>query len=384
MRRMVKKAAVLALVLCLLLVLLDPGLAQAQGRLEVLESRTQMEFPSRLTFSLSVRSDVDISDIRLCYQIERVSFAEVTSEVYIEFVPANEVEVNWALEMVKIGGLPPGSGVKYWWLVKDTRGDKVETPPAQLRFDDLRYSWRNLTQGDVTVYWYEGGGTFGQELMATAQQALAQLARDTGAELEKPVRLYVYADPEDLRGAMIYPQEWTGGVAFTRYGTIAIGISPANIEWGRRAVAHELTHLVIHQMPLNPYSGLPAWLDEGLAMHTEGLLDPRFASRLAGAVAEDSLISVCSLASPFSAYTERSTLSYAQSYSLVDFLLSSYGQAKMLELLSTLSEGSTYDGALGKVYGFDTEGLDALWRGYVTRQYQTGEGLVVQPALAWF
>ncbi|HCP60214.1 MAG TPA: peptidase MA domain-containing protein, partial [Dehalococcoidia bacterium] len=271
---MVKRAAVLALVLCLLLVLLGPGLAQAQGRLEVLESRTQMEFPSRLIFSLSVRSDVDISDIRLCYQIERVSFAEVTSEVYIEFVPASEVEVNWALEMVKIGGLPPGSGVEYWWLVKDSRGDKVETPPAQLRFDDLRYSWRNLTRGNVTVYWYEGGGAFGQEVMATAQQALAQLARDTGAELEKPVRLYVYADPGDLRGAMIYPQEWTGGVAFTRYGTIAIGISPSNIEWGRRAVAHELTHLVIHQMTLNPYSGLPAWLDEGLAMHTEGLLDP--------------------------------------------------------------------------------------------------------------
>ncbi|HCP60213.1 MAG TPA: hypothetical protein DIT43_01340, partial [Dehalococcoidia bacterium] len=57
---------------------------------------------------------------------------------------------------------------------------------------------------------------------------------------------------------------------------------------------------------------------------------------------------------------------------------------EMLELLSTLSEGSTYDGALEKVYGFDTEGLDALWRGYVTRQYRTGEGLVVQPVLAWF
>jgi len=381
---MIKKAAVLTLVLCFLLVLLGPGLAQAQGRLEVLGSQAQVEFPSRLTFSLSARSDVDISDIRLCYQVERAGFAEVTSEVYIEFVPATEVEVKWALEMVKIGGLPPGSGVEYWWLVKDIGASRVKTAPAQVRFDDLRYSWRSLTQDDVTIYWYEGGGAFGQELMATTQQALVRLARDTGAELEEPVSLYIYADPEDLRGAMIYPQEWTGGVAFTRYGTIAIGISPANIEWGKRAVAHELTHLVIHQMTLNPYSGLPAWLDEGLAMRTEGLLDPRFASRLAEAVAEDSLISVCSLASPFSAYAEQSILSYAQSYSLVDFLITSYGQAKMLELLNTLSEGSTYDGALEEVYGFDMEGLDGLWRDYVTRQYQAGEGRVVQPVLAGF
>ncbi|MDZ4231027.1 MAG: peptidase MA family metallohydrolase, partial [Dehalococcoidales bacterium] len=47
-----------------------------------------------------------------------------------------------------------------------------------------------------------------------------------------------------------------------------------------------------------------------------------------------------------------------------------YGQSQMLEMLNAFSQGSNYDDALTEVYGFDMDGLDALWREYVTRQYQ--------------
>lgn len=126
-------------------------------------------------------------------------------------------------------------------------------------------------------------------------------------------------------------------------------------------------------MTFNPYSGLPTWLDEGLAMYSEGVLEASYTIYLHEAIAGNSLISVRSLSSPFSAYAEKSYLSYAESYSLVEFLISNYGQGKMLELLDTFREGSSYDGALDKVYGFDMDGLDTLWRDYVTKQYQKAE-----------
>jgi len=377
---MIKKVSILALVVCLFLSILSPSLVQAQSGLTILDSSAQAEFPSRLRFNLSAQSDVNITDIRLCYTVDRVSFAQVTSEAYIEFAPATTVDVEWTLEMVKIGGLPTGSGVDYWWVVENASGSRIETAPSRVQFDDKRYSWHSLTEGEVTTYWYKGNDSFAREIMLSAQQALARLTEDTGAELEKPVKLYIYANAQDLRGAMIYPQEWTGGVAFTRYGIIAIGIASDNLYWGKRAVAHELTHLVIHQMTLNPYNDLPTWLDEGLAMHTEGTLLPEFVTCLNRAIAEDSLISVRSLSSPFSAYAEESYLSYAQSYSLVDFLISNYGQAKMLELLLTFRQGSSYDGALEKVYGFDMDGLDTLWQDYVTAPAQTIEEKVKHPA----
>ena len=378
---MIKKTSLLTLVFCLLLVLLSPGLVQAQGELAILDSAAEAEFPSRLIFNLSAESDVNITDIRLRYTIDRVSYAQVTSEVYIEFVPTTAVEVSWTLEMVRIGGLPPGASMEYWWVVEDARGNKVETAPIRVQFDDTRYYWHSLTEGKVTIYWYEGEESFAQELMATAQQALTKLAEDTGAYLEREAKLYIYANPQDLRGAMIYPQEWTGGAAFTRYGIIAIGIAPNTLNWGKRAIAHELAHLVIHQMTLNPYNDLPIWLDEGLAMYTEGALAPEYTACLNRAIAENSLISVRSLSSPFSAYAAESLLSYAQSYSLVEFLISSYGQDKMLELLLTFKQGSGYDAALEEVYGFNMDELDALWQDYVTVPTQPVERELMPPAL---
>ena len=330
------------------------------------------EFPLRLNFNLSAQSNVNITDIRLCYSVDRTSFAEVISEGYVEFTPATRVDVGWSLEMLKFGGLPPGATVSYWWRVEDASGSRVETTPAQVRYDDLRYAWRSLTEGEVTIYWYKGNDFFAQELMSAAQQALERLAEDTGAYLDTPAELYIYASQEDLLGAMVFPQEWTGAVTFTRYSIMAFGIAPGELSWGETAIAHELTHLVIHQMTLNPYNDLPDWLDEGLAMYNEnaGLLSPGFTNYLIGAVAESSLISVQSLSSPFSAYAEEAYLSYAESYSLGEYLIATYGEGKMLALLNTFREGSGYDGALKKVYGFDMDGLDSLWRDYVTQKYQ--------------
>lgn len=363
-----RKLSILAVILYLFLALLSPGLVQAQSKLTIVDSSAQVEFPGKLDFTLSARSDVNITDIRLHYQVDRMSFAQVTSEVYIEFVPDTSVDADWSWDMRKTGGLPPGSGVLYWWTVEDARGDRVETTPVEIEFDDNRYLWRSLTEGMVTIHWYQGDDSFAQELMTIAQQALNRLAEDTGAELEKQVKMYIYADTDDLRGAMVFPQEWTGGVAFTRYGTIAIGISADELDWGRRAIAHELTHLVVHQVTLNPYSGLPTWLNEGLAMYTEGELEPIFDTILDEATAEGNLISVRSLSSPFSAHVGQSLLSYAQSYSIVDFLIIEYGQGEMLELLNIFNQGSGYDGALERVYGFDMDGLDALWRDYIAQR----------------
>jgi hypothetical protein len=370
---MIKKAVILAVVVCLALVMLIPGVTQAQGELRILDSSAEAEFPLRLNFSLSAESDVNITDIRLHYTVDQERFAEVISEVYIEFVPASRVDESWTWDMRRTGGLPPGSRVEYWWTVEDANGRSIETVPVQVEFNDERYSWKSLTEGEVTIYWYKGDESFADEIMLAVKDVLARLAEDTGAYLEKPVQLYIYQSASDLRGSMIFPQEWTGGVAFTRYGTIAIGISPNNLVWGRGAVSHELTHLVIHQMTLNPYNDLPTWLDEGLAMHSEGPLNPQFTSALNRAINNDSLISVQSLSSPFSAFAEESYLSYAQSYSLVEFLIREYGKDKMLELLRTFKEGSSYDGALEEVYGFDRNGLDTLWREYIIEPAPTVE-----------
>ena len=359
-----RKAILLGVIVFLSLVLnLVP--VQAQAELTVVDSSAQALFPLSISFDLSAESNVDITDIRLHYRVLRHSFADVTAETCMQFEPATTVEVSWDWDMRRTGGLPPGASVQYWWTVKDASGDQIETSPVILQFDDERFSWQSLTQDMVTVHWYQGEQSFTEEIMLTIEDALDWLEADTGAVLLEPIEIYLYANSQDLQGSMIFPQEWTGGVAFTRYGRIAIGINPDNLAWGKDALAHELTHLVVHQMTLSPYGGIPLWLDEGLATRSQGSFPNYYIAALSQAIANDSLISVQSISSPFSADSELAILSYAESYTVVDYLITTYGKDKMLELLETFRAGASYDGALIEVYGFDTSGLDQRWREYL-------------------
>lgn len=365
---MKKKIGLLALVICLTLLLISPASAQTGSGLAVTGGSVKVSFPASIDFSLSVKSNVNVTDIRLHYTVDRIRFATTVSETFIEFAPAKTVDAKWVWDMRRTGGLPPGSSLEYWWTVKDTGGGQLTTERTRLKLDDNRFTWRSQTRGKVTIYWYQGDDAFAGQLMTATQDALTRLAADTGAELAQPVRIFVYGTYEDLRGSMIFPQEWTGGVAFTEYGIIAIGIASNNVAWGTGAIAHELSHLTIHQMTYNPYGGMPTWMDEGLAMNAEGELDASFAVLLLDAIARNKLLTVRSISSPFSAYSDESRLSYAESYSIVRFLTDTYGKEKMFELLKTFRQGSGYDEAFLKVYGFDMDKLDSLWRAYLTKK----------------
>lgn len=368
---MARKALVLVILLLVCLVSAPCRPAPAEtislNGFQVVLSPPKVEFPNSITFDIEAKSDANISRLTLHYQIEKLSPIPITSVAFPQFEPALLVKTSWKWDMRRTGGLPPGTKLEYWWSIVDAEGDRVETPIASLSFDDDRYSWRSLANHQINLLWYQGDGSFAQELVTAAVEALDRLAEDTSVQLEGEARIYIYANSQDLQGAMVYPQEWTGGVAFTEYSTIAIGISPNNLTWGRSAIAHELAHLVVHQVIFSGYGvELPTWLDEGLAMYAEGELSPGLEYILVQAMAQNWLFSAKSLCSPFPAQTEAASLAYAQSYSLVEYLLEKQGgKAKMCQLLNAFKQGSGYIEALDQVYGLDIDQLDKLWREYV-------------------
>ena len=353
--------------ICLLLLVLIalftiPDVALAQDGITVISSSTSSAFPYTITFNLEAESESEITNIDLEYRINKVSLIPVSSRVDVDFTPGLRAEASWTWNLLETGGLPPGAEFDYWWLIEDASGHRIETSPAPVKFDDHRHDWNRLAGDQVTIYWYQGDEPFAQELMDAAGEALQRLASDIGVSLEQAVSIYIYASSQDLLDALVFPYEWTGGIAFPDFGIIAIGIPAYNLAWGKRAMAHELAHLVVYQAVFGPYGDIPVWLDEGLAVYTEGGLSSDRRSSLEEAISNDELISVRSLSSSFPTDPDEARLSYAESYSVVVFLLDNYGQDKMLQLLDVFREGSGYDGALIEVYGFDMDGLNELWR----------------------
>ncbi|HSJ58894.1 MAG TPA: peptidase MA family metallohydrolase [Anaerolineae bacterium] len=321
-------------------------------------------FPDSISFHLSASVPDPVESVALVYGIDRVACRPVSSRITPE-VEAEEVglvSASWTWELRRSGSVPPGARIWWQWHLVTEGGESWSTPVAWFTFDDDRYAWKTETQGDITVHWYAGDREFGRRMLQVAVEAQSRLTADPGAQLEEPVDLYFYADAGDLKGSIQFAQSWTGGVAFPDYYAILIAAGPDAQEYGETTVAHELMHLVVRQLAFSCSADLPRWLDEGLAVWAEGPPDEHQEALLAAAIAVDRLLSLRSISSSFSAHANRAGLAYAQSYSVVAFLIEQYGRERILDLLAAFHSGATYDGALAQVYDLDTDRLEDLWR----------------------
>lgn len=244
----------------------------------------------------------------------------------------------------------------------DSAGGELTTPDQSIVVEDTQRSWRNTASDPVDLYWYTGDNRFADTLMDAAQDALVTIREATGVEYDGDIRLYVYGDSTEMQSATLFAPDWSGGLAFPEHSAVLAAIAPNELAWGQRAVAHELTHVVLGQYTFSCLDSTPTWVTEGLAMYAEGEPEEGLLSSLEEAVQEDTLLPVRSLSQNFSNDPNLAYLAYAQSYSLVAFLVEEYGPEKMIALLDQFREGSTEDQALQRVYGFDRDGLDAAWR----------------------
>lgn len=351
--------------LLLLLIISFPVHAQADNDIKLISSTYKVDFPAALTFNIKAESDTPITRIRLRYSMNKRTYAPAFAEAWPEFSPDNKVSTSWTWDM-RTALTPPGAMITYWWVIENSAGNRLITDKDTLYFNDNRYKWQKLSSDSVNLYWYKGSKEFAGELMRTAIEATEQLGKDTGAPIKEPVNIYIYAGSQDLRGSLVDTEEWTGGVKYTDFNVISIGISTNNLEWGKKAIAHELGHEVTHQFLTSPYSAsLPVWLDEGLAMHAEGKQTKGTRNALIKAIENKNIASLRSLSGPFPADAEETAYAYAQSQSVVEYLLDIYGNSKMHEMLVYFNDGHTIDESLQKVYGMDTGGLDEAWKKYM-------------------
>jgi hypothetical protein len=370
-----RKIVLLFVIIGLLACILNPAppavFGQNQGQIKVADSTIQPNYPLSLNYTCQVSDNVNITDIRLQYQVEQMSFAQVISEAKIPFSPAKTVLAKYSLNMLQTGQIPPGIRVDYWWIVKDASGNKLQTDPNHYTVVDNKHNWNSLTRGQINLLWYGQNDAFGKGVMTTAESALSKLANDTGAAPDRTVNLSIYTSSQDYSASVTGASEWSGGVTLLGYNAVLLLIRPTLVDLDLSGVAHELTHVIINQVTFNPYNSLPFWLNEGLAMYIQypsGILPSQFTVPFNNSLKSNSLISVRSLSSPFSAYADTAFLSYAESFSIVTYLINQYGSSKMLQFLNTFKQGSTYDGALQTNYGFDMDGLFNQWKAWLAEQ----------------
>jgi hypothetical protein len=127
-------------------------------------------------------------------------------------------------------------------------------------------------------------------------------------------------------------------------------------------VPHEISHQVIHQAIENPYTGLPTWLDEGIAVTYQENGYSHFPDLVKNAADQGALFSVRALNSGFPFDGGGAQLGYAQSYSIVTFIKERFGDEALANLVSAYKNGVSHDEAAIGALGVDLTELDRLWK----------------------
>ncbi len=347
----------------LLACLAAPIRTYAQGNITVQANTTRLDFPNSLTFSIQARSSANIDQVYLSYRTGARSCTPGNVRVQLDFDPASQVDLHWDWDFKNSGSLPPGAQVTWFWEIRDAAGSTLTTEAQTLTIEDSHYEWQSLEAGNVSVYWTDGGQSFGRMLLRTMQDSLANLEAQAGLQPEGKIRLDVYPSSDALQAAALFLPEWTGGLAISEHGVIMAGIPAGEESWAKDVIPHELAHLVTSERVFNCLgTGIPTWLSEGLAVSAEGPISDYDRSSVENGLKTGALPPLHTLTAGFPANADKANQAYAMSGAVVRYMLSEYGPDKMAALLSTVQSGKRTDAALQEVYGLSTDGLDQAWR----------------------
>ena len=180
-----------------------------------------------------------------------------------------------------------------------------------------------------------------------------------------PVILYTRTD---YRTVTTGP-EWSGGLYDGKVRLPIGGAAEVNSVL-RGVLIHEYAHVVVRELT---GGNCPSWLNEGIAeMQGRSEYDPPLTvletaatsgALLTAAILEKSLLGMSG---------KEAQLAYQQSYSMVKYLVSTYGWHKVKEILVNLGGGMDIGTAIARVfvdYNLDYAGLVQEWQAQVVKEY---------------
>lgn len=199
---------------------------------------------------------------------------------------------------------------------------------------------------------------------------LESAANVVGAELQLfpearvPVGIYKRADYKTVTDS----PDWSGGFYDGKirlpFGSLK-EVTPAM----RGVLYHEYAHVVVFELTRG---NCPLWLNEGVAEIFGRMQYSRSLPPLGRAAGGGTLMDFKKMESSFSDFTpSTAAMAYQQSYSLVSYMVATYGWHGVRQILSELGRGLSFDQSVTvalKDYNVNYDLLLKEWRTYVEKE----------------
>jgi hypothetical protein len=239
-------------------------------------------------------------------------------------------------------------------------------PAKETSFADTRFPWRSVTDGLVTVNYYDDRQRDAEIMALVARETIDKAAALMGASFDFPIRIWVYANRRDFQIAVAHESVSSDpGVLGQAHepDTFILVVdrlsSPSALDTAR----HELTHLVTARALSRGAnrSAYPSWLNEGTSVYFQvSPNDVGYVEALEKAIKEDKVIPLKLLTS--GTRNRNVGLFYGEGYSVVKFLVDSYGAEKFAQMIAAFNRTGQIDEAFKETYGADQTGIYERWR----------------------
>ncbi|MBP9854032.1 MAG: hypothetical protein KBD53_04095 [Candidatus Omnitrophica bacterium] len=243
-----------------------------------------------------------------------------------------------------------------------------------LLFEQVSYSdeWKEFHGRHVIVYYNESPKDFIDAVVEATETYYNQISKSLGFgqpkswSLDNRVKIYIYDSADEYVNAG-KQSSWSHGSASPTEKKIRT--FPTAHGFFDSTLPHELGHIVFRDF-VGYRSSIPLWFEEGVAMYVEkakrfGAHDVVRQAQKSGAFMSLEELTLAGYAGITDA--DAVNLFYAESASIVKYLIDEHSKPKFVRFCRKLEEGKPFDWALDEVYVRfkNTNKLNEAWERYL-------------------
>ena len=232
------------------------------------------------------------------------------------------------------------------------------------------------------IYYYPGEARLVTIMAGIAEDAYDKISQDLGHDIRDRTPFILYKSHTDFRETNIILEELSEGVGgFAEFFKHRIVIPfTGSMKQFHEVIFHELTHIfqydIIYQKPMaRIYTGEflyspPIWFIEGMAEYMAEDMDATGEMVLRNAVVGNSIAPLTQL-QDFSVLGSQVYLGYKEGESAINYLVQTYGEDKLADILVELRHHRTKDlnFAFKSTLGVSVEQFDKDWRLMLKKKY---------------
>ncbi|MFH1281933.1 MAG: peptidase MA family metallohydrolase [Candidatus Omnitrophota bacterium] len=230
--------------------------------------------------------------------------------------------------------------------------------------------WQTEKSQHFIIYYQEDTTGFVRELIHRSENYYNSIVDELGFRRfdfwswDNRAKIYLYKSSSEYHKDT-QRMAWSGAMVSVKTRTIKTFIGQNN--FFDSILPHELTHIIFREF-VGPKTELPLWLDEGIACSQEKSSLTNRLGMAKNLVNQNAYLQFDNLFQIRDSALIVPNTFYAESASIIIFLMEEYGSEKFLDFCRKLRDAEPWKKALLGVYHFfNFEEMERAWKSYILK-----------------